>query len=155
MQKKIGRKQLSRNRTMDKESPAAFADPSLYINRELSWLEFNQRVLEEGQDPNNPLLERVKFLCIVASNLDEFFEVRVAGLKQQRLSNISAPGPDALSPSEQLAAVSERVRKMVDDQYRLWNDELVPNVEQNSIFFLRYDEWIDEKTQQDTEYFEK
>src|SRR5262245_1527469 len=68
-------------------------DPSLYINRELSWLEFNQRVLEEAQDPDNPLLERVKFLCIAASNLDEFFEVRVAGLKQQRQSNLSAPGP--------------------------------------------------------------
>src|ERR1700760_314103 len=155
MQKKIGRKQLSRKRTMDQESPAAFADPSLYINRELSWLEFNQRVVEEGQDTKNPLLERVKFLCIVASNLDEFFEVRVAGLKQQRLSNISAPGPDALSPSEQLAAVSVRVRQMVDDQYRLWNDELVPNLEQNSIFFLRYDELTDEERKHYTEYFEK
>ncbi len=104
MQKQTRKKQLSRKRSMEKERSAPFADPSLYINRELSWLEFNQRVLEEGQDPRNPLLERLKFLCIVASNLDEFFEVRVAGLKQQRLSNISAPGPDALSPSEQLAA---------------------------------------------------
>src|ERR1700747_2810903 len=122
-----------------RETETSLDDPSLYINRELSWLEFNQRVLEEGQDSKNPLLERLKFLCIVASNLDEFFEVRVAGLKQQRLSNISAPGPDALSPSEQLAAISVRVRKMVDDKYRLWNDDLVPNLEQNSIFFLRYD----------------
>src|ERR1700759_759021 len=153
MQKKIGRKQLSRNRTMDKESPAAFADPSLYINRELSWLEFNQRVLEEAQDSNNPLLERVKFLCIVASNLDEFFEVRVAGLKQQRLSDIGAPGPDALSPSEQLAAVSERVRKMVDDKYRLWNEELVPNLESNNIYFLPYDELTDEEKDYYSKYF--
>src|SRR6201994_2537050 len=154
MQKKIGRKQLSRKRTMDQESPAAFADPSLYINRELSWLEFNQRVVEEGQDTKNPLLERVKFLCIVASNLDEFFEVRVAGLKQQRLGDVSAPGPDALSPSEQLAAVSVRVRKMVDDKYRLWNEELVPNLEQNNIFFLRYDELTDEEKLYYTNYFE-
>ena len=140
---------------MDKEAPAPFADPSLYINRELSWLEFNQRVLEEAQDSENPLLERLKFLCIVASNLDEFFEVRVAGLKQQRLSNISAPGPDALSPSEQLTEVSCRVRKMVDDQYRLWNDELVPNLEQNSIFFLPYEELTKEEKQHYTKYFQQ
>jgi polyphosphate kinase len=139
---------------MDKEPVVPFADPSLYINRELSWLEFNQRVLEESQDSKNPLLERVKFLCIVASNLDEFFEVRVAGLKQQRLSNVSAPGPDALSPSEQLAAISMRVRKMVDDKYRLWNDDLVPNLEQNNIFFLRYDELTDEEKRYYTKYFE-
>jgi polyphosphate kinase len=140
---------------MDKDPPALFADPALYINRELSWLEFNQRVLEESQDPRNPLLERVKFLCIVASNLDEFFEVRVAGVKQQRLSNLSAPGPDALSPSEQLAAISARVRKMVDDAYRLWNEELVPNLEMNNIFFLRYEELTDEEKNYYTNYFEK
>ncbi|MBV9105876.1 MAG: polyphosphate kinase 1 [Verrucomicrobia bacterium] len=155
MNKSIRRKQPSSKRSMDKEPPEPFSDPSLYINRELSWLEFNQRVLEEGEDSRNPLLERLKFLCIVASNLDEFFEVRVAGLKQQRLSNISAPGPDGLSPSEQLAAVSVRVRKMVDDQYRLWNEELVPNLERNNIFFLRYEELTDEERQYYTEYFEK
>ena len=154
MQKQLRRKQLPRKRSMDKEPLAPFADPSLYINRELSWLEFNQRVLEEGQDSKNPLLERLKFLCIVASNLDEFFEVRVAGLKQQRLSNISAPGPDALSPSEQLAAISVRVRKMVDDKYRLWNEDLVPNLEANNIFFLRYDELTDEENQYYNRYFE-
>jgi polyphosphate kinase len=154
MQNQVRRKQLSKKRSMHKEPVVPFTDPSLYINRELSWLEFNQRVLEESQDSKNPLLERVKFLCIVASNLDEFFEVRVAGLKQQRLSNISAPGPDALSPSEQLAAVSVRVRKMVDDKYRLWNEDLVPNLEQNNIFFLRYDELTDEEKQYYTKYFE-
>jgi polyphosphate kinase len=140
---------------MDKDPPALFADPALYINRELSWLEFNHRVLEESQDPRNPLLERVKFLCIVASNLDEFFEVRVAGVKQQRLSNLSAFGPDALSPSEQLTAISGRVRRMVDDAYRLWNEELVPNLEKNSIFFLRYEELTDEEKVYYTSYFQK
>jgi polyphosphate kinase len=155
MHKQTRKKRLSGKRPMDKEPPAPFADPSYYINRELSWLEFNQRVLEEGQDSKNPLLERLKFLCIVASNLDEFFEVRVAGVKQQRLSNISAPGPDAFSPSEQLAAVSVRVRKMVDDQYRLWNEELVPTLEQNNIFFLRYDELTEEEKQYYTKYFEE
>jgi polyphosphate kinase len=149
------RKQTSRKRLMEKQIVVPVDDPSLFVNRELSWLEFNERVLEEGYDPQNPLLERVKFLCIVSSNLDEFFEVRVAGLKQQKLSNISAPGPDALSPSEQLAAVSVRVRKMVDDKYRLWNELLVPELEKNNIFFLRYDELTEEEKQHYTDYFQK
>ena len=83
---------------MEEETSAVLSDPSLYNNRELSLLEFNERVLEEAQDSSNPILERLRFICIVASNLDEFFEVRVAGLKQQRQSNISAPGPDRYEP---------------------------------------------------------
>src|SRR6202521_1613593 len=114
---------------MQKDASLPLSDPSLYNNRELSLLEFNQRVLEEAQDPSNPLLERLKFLCIVASNLDQFFEVRVAGLKQQRQSNVSALGPDGMSPGEQLAAISSRVRKMVDDKYRTWSEDLIPALE--------------------------
>src|ERR1700741_2919102 len=125
MQKKRKARSRAQKTIMEAPKVPTFNDPALYANRELSWLEFNQRVLEEVEDASNPLLERVKFLCIVSSNLDEFFEIRVAGLKQQRLSDVSAPGPDALSPSEQLAAVSVRVRKMVDDKYRLWNEDLV------------------------------
>src|SRR6266404_7293058 len=140
---------------MEQETSSVLSEPSLYNNRELSLLEFNQRVLEEAQDLSTPLLERLKFLCIVASNVDEFFEVRVAGLKQQRQSNVSAPGPDAMSPSEQLAAISARVRQMVDDQYRLWNEELVPLLEQNHVFFLPYDELTKEEKQYYTKYFEK
>ncbi len=156
MQKQIQRrKRLPRKRLMEKLTVPPVDDPSLFINRELSWLEFNERVLEEARDPKNPLLERVKFLCIVSSNLDEFFEVRVAGLMQQKLSNLSALGPDTLSPSEQLAAVSVRVRKMVEDKYRLWNDLLVPELEKNNIFFLRYDELTDEEKEYYTGYFHK
>ena len=119
---------------MEESTISVLSDPALYNNRELSLLEFNERVLEEAQDASNPILERLRFICIVASNLDEFFEVRVAGLKQQRQSNVSAPGPDAMSPGEQLAAISARVRKMVDDQYRIWSQELVPALEKNNIF---------------------
>ena len=140
---------------MEEETSSALSDLSLYNNRELSLLEFNQRVLEEAQEPDSPLLERLKFLCIVASNLDQFFEVRVAGLRQQRQSNISAPGPDGMSPGEQLAAISSRVRKMVDDMYRTWNQELVPALGKNSIFFLRYDELTDEEREYYASYFEK
>ncbi|MBV8177061.1 MAG: RNA degradosome polyphosphate kinase, partial [Verrucomicrobia bacterium] len=140
---------------MDKEILVPVNDPSLFINRELSWLEFNQRVLEEGYDSRNPLLERVKFLSIVSSNLDEFLEVRVAGLMQQQLSSVNVATPDALSPSEQLAGISVRVRKMVDDSYRLWNEHLVPELEKNHIFFLQYDELTEEEREYYNQYFEK
>jgi polyphosphate kinase len=90
-----------------------------YVNRELSWLEFNLRVLEEAQDPSVPLLERVKFLAIFSSNLDEFFMVRVAGLKRQLHSGDPGPvGPDGLSPAETLAAIAARVRALADEQHR-------------------------------------
>src|SRR6266403_5374672 len=85
-----------------------FGDAKNFINRELSWLEFNRRVFEEAQDPTQPLLERVKFLGIVSSNLDEFFEIRVAGIKQQIASETSDVGPDGMSPTETFEAI-ERV----------------------------------------------
>ena len=146
---------IAQNRSMQKNDSSSISNPALYVNRELSWLEFNQRVLEEAQDPSNPLLERVKFLCIVSSNLDEFFEVRVAGVKQQSQSNLSAAGPDGLSPNEQLAAISGRARQLFEDQYRLWNEELVPALEAQNIFFLKYDELTKEEKQYYSKYFER
>jgi polyphosphate kinase len=100
--------------------------PEYYINRELSWLDFNRRVLEEARDTDNPLLERVRFLGIVASILDEFFEVRVAGLMQVRESGGSSTGPDRLTPDEQLSAIARTTHELVDAQYRCWNEELLP-----------------------------
>src|SRR3954466_2387967 len=111
--------------------------PSHFINRELSWLEFNQRVLNEALDSSNPLLERVKFFCITSSNLDEFFEVRVAGIKQQIESDVVERSFDGLTSSETFAAVHKRVRRLVGDQYRCWREELVPGLEQNGIRFIR------------------
>jgi polyphosphate kinase len=140
---------------MEEKNSSILSDSSLYNNRELSLLEYNQRVLEEAQDPSSPVLERLKFLCIVASNLDQFFEVRVAGLKQQRQSSVSAPGPDEMSPGEQLAAISTRVRKMVDDQYRIWRQELVPALEENNVFFLGCHELTSEEKHYYNKYFEK
>ena len=90
--------------------------PKLYINRELSWLEFNDRVLREGLDEELPLLERLKFLAIVNSNLDEFFLVRVAWLSQQRQSGRRRRDPAGMTAAEQLAAVGSRVRRMVNEQ---------------------------------------
>ncbi len=117
------------------ESPATpnFSDHANFINRELSWLEFNRRVLEEAQDSTQPLLERIKFLGIVSSNLDEFFEIRVAGIKQQIASETSDVGPDGMSPTDLFNAIQRIVHEMVATQYALWNDELAPALKQNNI----------------------
>src|SRR6478736_2084532 len=108
-----------------------FSDPKNFINRELSWLEFNRRVFEEAQDPTQPLLERVKFLGIVSSNLDEFFEIRVAGIKQQIASETSDVGPDGMSPTAIFEAIQRVVHEMVAEQYRLWNKEIEPALREN------------------------
>jgi len=126
--------------------PQPLNDPQLYLNRELSWLEFNQRVLDQALDEANPLLERVKFLCIVSSNLDEFFEVRVAGLKQQKQTGSSHSESDGLNATQQLAAISQRVRRLVEDQYRCWRKKLLPELEKQSIRFLTYPD-VGAKTQ--------
>ncbi len=110
--------------------------PAQFISRELSWLEFNQRVLDEALDPKTPLLERVKFFCIVSSNLDEFFEVRVAGLKQQIESTVVERNPGGLTATETLRAINHRARKMIADQYACWRNELVPALAKNGIRFL-------------------
>ena len=111
---------------------------SHFINRGLSWLEFNQRVLDQALDKENPLLERLKFLCIVSSNLDEFFEVRVAGLKQQVQQGSIALAPDGMSPKAELTAILRRVRRQVEDQYRCWNEEIHPELEAQNIRFHNY-----------------
>jgi polyphosphate kinase len=124
--------------------------PEHFLNRELSWLEFNQRVLDEARNPATPLLERVKFFSITASNLDEFFEVRVAGLKQQVESEVVERSLDGRTASETLHAITMRVRQMVDQQYACWRDDLVPALAKNRIGFLAFDqlngqdrEWIE------------
>ena len=113
--------------------PARFSDPRNFINRELSWLEFNRRVLEEAEDPSQPLIERVKFLTIFSSNLDEFFEIRVAGIKQQIESETSEVGPDGMGPTQIFESVERVVRELVSKQYALWNTELVPALAKNGI----------------------
>src|ERR1700737_2768781 len=109
------------------------SDPENFINRELSWLEFNRRVLEEAQDPTQPLIERVKFLCIFSSNLDEFFEIRVAGIKQQIESETSEVGPDGLSPTETFNSIQRVTRELVATEYKLWNEEILPELAKNGI----------------------
>lgn len=131
----------------DIETPA----PAHFLNRELSWLEFNQRVLDEALDAGNPLLERLKFFCIVSSNLDEFFEVRVAGIKQQIESDVVERSADGLTASEAFRAITRRVRRMVGDQYACWREDLCPALARNGIRVLDIEEldaadqaWVNE-----------
>jgi polyphosphate kinase len=121
-----------------------------FLNRELSWLEFNQRVLDEALNPATPLLERLKFFCITSTNLDEFFEVRVAGLKQQIESAVVERTFDGRTASETFRDVARRAHTMVADQYRCWREQLVPALAENGIRFLKMAEldapdreWID------------
>src|ERR1051326_5573494 len=112
------------------------SDPSLYVNRETSWLAFNRRVLEEANDERNPLLERVKFLAISASNLDEFFEVRVAGLLQRIEEGYIDAGPDALSAQQERELIALETREFVQEQYDCWNNKLMPALAKENIRVL-------------------
>ena len=128
----------------------------LYFNRELSWLEFNRRVLHEAQDARTPLLERLKFLAIFASNLDEFFQVRVAGLRRQVDAGYSERTADGLTPDEQLRSITEVARGMVVEQYRCLLEEVVPELARAGVQLLLH---LGEATEEDRahlqEYFQR
>ncbi len=120
---------------------ASLRHPSLYINRELSLLEFNRRVLCMARDAHVPLLERLRYLCICSNNLDEFFEIRVAGLKKQRASDGSGTGCDQLGPSEQLQQISAVAHQLVKRQYKILNQELLPALADQQIVFPAVEDW--------------
>jgi len=128
-------------------------DPSLYINRELSWLEFNHRVLEEGQDERHPLLERVKFLSIVSSNLDEFFMIRVAAIKEQILADVLEYSPDGRTPVQQIKKIHARVTQMVKQMSDcFWND-LHPKLAASGIHLLKMTQLNSQEQQALAAYF--
>ncbi len=126
-----------------------------FVNRELSWLEFNRRVLEEAQDPSVPLLERVKFLAIFSSNLDEFFMIRVAALKRRIAAGDQAAGPDGMSSTETLSAVAARVHELVDEQHRCFLEEIQPLLAAEGIFLLRPKEASEEQQRFLEDYFRR
>jgi len=124
-----------------KPLPINLRDPALYLNRELAQLEFNFRVLAQAQDPTMPLLERMRYLCISISNLDEFFEVQVAILRHHVAFGDALAGPDGLPPSELLTRIRARVLELVGLQYNFWNDTLLPELEREGIRFIARDKW--------------
>ena len=130
-------------------------DPSLYINREASWLAFNRRVLEEANEDRNPLLERVKFLAISASNLDEFFEVRVAGLLQRIEDGFIDSGPDALSAQQERDLIARETHEFVEQQYECWNNRLLPTLSRENIRVLDLKELSPEQVEFIDEYCQK
>jgi polyphosphate kinase len=129
--------------------------PEYYINRELSALEFNRRVLHQAKDRSIPLLERLKFLCIVSTNLDEFFEIRVSGLQQRRERDLSPLGPDQVSATEVLREISRRAHTLVDEQYRLLNDEIIPALADQGIRFVRRTRWTSIQREWLRDYFHR
>ena len=139
-----------RKRTVDTPS---LDNPDLYINRELSQLAFNRRVFEQARDPATPLLERLRFLCISCSNLDEFFEVRVAGILHQIQFGAAYGTADGLAPSEVLSRISADAHTLVGEQYALLNGTILPALASEGIRFLRRGEWSDAQDRWITHYF--
>ncbi len=129
------------------------ADPKLFLNRELSQLEFNRRVLAQAEDGNVPLLERLRFLCIVSSNLDEFFEIRVASLKAQIDLGVEVSGADGSAPAEVFREIAATTHELVERQYRLWNDDLLPQLAGEDIHFLKRAIWSDAQKEWIKSYF--
>ncbi|PQA49976.1 polyphosphate kinase 1 [Amnimonas aquatica] len=130
-------------------------DPAFYINRELSILDFNLRVLEQATDTRHPLLERLTFLLIFSRNLDEFFEIRVAGLLQQVALGRISTGPDGLLPQEVLKQIADTCHAAVDRQYRILNEDLLPALAAENIRFLRREEWDDKQSAWVRKYFKE
>jgi polyphosphate kinase len=124
-----------------------------YFNRELSFLLFNGRVLDLARDPTIPLLERLRFLCISSTNLDEFFEVRVSGLKQHIAYDVGLSGPEELTPREVFRRVSTAAHQLVSEQYRVLNDVLLPSLRNEGIHVLKREEWTDDQAEWIRGYF--
>jgi len=129
--------------------------PEHFINRELSVLEFQRRVLAQAEDPTVPLLERLKFLCIVSTNLDEFFEIRVSGLQQRREVGAAPSGAEMMSAQQALREIAAKASELVAEQYRLLNDEIIPGLAASNIHFVRRDHWNEAQREWLQDYFRR
>lgn len=138
-----------------KELLKKYENPKNFFNRDLSWLEFNRRVLEEALNPELPLLEKVKFVSIFSSNLDEFYMVRISGIKEQIVSNVCQPTIDGLMPREQLILIENKLKPMLDQLYDLWTNDIVPALRAKNIIIHSFEELTKTEKQQLNQYFEK
>ena len=141
--------------TFEKLKKMYLTDPAHYLNRELSLLAFNWRVLQQALDPSIPLLERIRFIFICSNNLDEFFEVRVAGLRHDLARGDTKPSLNGASTEQVLRDINERAHELVDEQYRIFNEELLPKLAEESIQFLPSNEWNDEQYKWLKKYFKQ
>ena len=132
-----------------------FGSPSLFLNRELSWLQFNLRVLEEAEDPRHPLLERVKFLAIFATNLDEFFMVRVSGLRRQIAGGAGEIPPDAMTPADQMLAICRELTVHLERHYACWKNDLLPRLHEVGIHVLHMHELDQRERESMRHYFSR
>ncbi len=159
MEKKVTPKQKLMEHTPTPDGPSEaeidLDSPALYINRELSLLQFQRRVLEEAQDPQNPLLERVKFLSIVGSNLEEFFMVRVGGLIMQNEAGVAELSVDGLTPARQLAEIRKLAEKIMNEARTYWNRFLVPELDKAGIHILKYNKLSQRQRETVNRYFDE
>lgn len=135
-------------------APIDLDSPTLYTNREISWIEFDRKVLETAEDHKVPLLDRVKFLAIFFNNLDEFYMVRVMNLQRQARSNVLPTGPDKMPPAKQLAEIRRRVGELLDEAEELWLKDLKPALEKKDVHFITYDELTGVRRRMVDKYFE-
>ena len=138
-----------------KEVLKKYKEPKNFFNRDLSWVEFNRRVMEEAFNPELPLLEKIKFISIFFSNLDEFYMIRVSGLKEQIAANILEPTIDGLTPLEQVQRIEKMFRPMIETLYNYWNNTIVPQLKENKIFLYKFDDFTLEEREKLRNYFQK
>ncbi|MDD1608379.1 MAG: RNA degradosome polyphosphate kinase, partial [Methylococcaceae bacterium] len=141
---------MNSNETVE---PINLQKSEFYINRDLSLLEFNKRVLAQAKNEDVPLLERLNYLCISCSNLDEFFEVRVASIIEMASIDPKAVGSDGLTPIEQLEKISIHARQLVSEQYQILNEVLIPNLAEQNIRFIRRSDWTQAQHKWLSRYF--
>jgi len=138
-----------------KELLKKYKDPKNFFNRDLSWIEFNRRVLEEALNPELPLLEKIKFISIFLTNLDEFYMIRISGLKEQIAANIIEPSIEGYTPREQIQKIEKTIQPMLKEVLDLWTESIVPELKENGISILEYDDLDDSEKKILTDYFQK